>query len=143
METIGTIEMSKSIELKFYVEEFKEALYANIRKFITSEKYTGPTKKGIMLSHENLKEIIKKINTNIDSFKKFEEVKQQVKLDDERYINIAIVTFKEKKYFELREYLDTEKYSGPTKKGVTIGVDYFEETLVFLTKMDAFLDKNK
>ncbi len=141
METIGTIEMSKSIELKFYVEEFKEALYANIRKFITSEKYTGPTKKGIMLSHENLKEIIKKINTNIDSFKKSEEVKQQVKLDDERYINIAIVTFKEKKYFELREYLDTEKYSGPTKKGVTIGVDYFEKTLEMLTKMDAFLEK--
>ncbi|MCK4667928.1 hypothetical protein KAU33_14325 [Candidatus Dependentiae bacterium] len=141
METIGTIEISKSTELNFYVEGYKDVLYGNIRKFITTEKYTGPTKKGIMLSHENLKEIIKKINDNIESFKKFEEVKQEVKLDDERYINIAIVTFKEKKYFELREYLNTEKYSGPTKKGVTIPVAHFEETLVFLTKMDAFLEK--
>jgi len=140
METIGTINVSEGTEINFFIDEFKDVLYANIRKFATTEKYTGPTKQGIMLNHANLKEIIKKIDDNIDKFKKSDtSAKETLKLDDQRYINIAITEFKEKKYFELREYLESESYSGPTKKGITINTDHFEKVLEFLKKMDEFL----
>ncbi|MDD3625860.1 MAG: transcriptional coactivator p15/PC4 family protein [bacterium] len=140
METIGTIKVSEGTEINFFIDQFKDVLYANIRKFASTEKYSGPTKQGIMLSHDNLKEIIKKIDDNIDKFKKSDtSAKETLKLDDQRYINIAITEFKEKKYFELREYLESEGYTGPTKKGITINTEHFEKVLEFLKKMDTFL----
>ena len=58
MKNIGTIKLTDSSEILFYVDTYQGNQYANIRKFIRSKKYTGPTKSGVMLKKDDLQSLI-------------------------------------------------------------------------------------
>ena len=47
MDIVGTVDLSKASEIIFFTDVYKGDEFANIRKFVKSEKYTGPTKSGI------------------------------------------------------------------------------------------------
>ncbi len=55
---IGTISITKSTEISFYLDTYRGKRYANIRKFTRSDRYTGATPQGIKLSQRNLTDII-------------------------------------------------------------------------------------
>lgn len=44
---ITSFEITKSTEVNFYYDYFSGRIWANIRKFVKSERYTGPTKDGV------------------------------------------------------------------------------------------------
>lgn len=64
------MEITDGIKLVFSVSKTKEGTpHLDIRTWIQSEKYTGPTKKGINFDIENLeefKEILEKIDSDLE-----------------------------------------------------------------------------
>ena len=55
--TIGTIQLQDSVKLVFSVSEWHGQPFASMRKFVATQKYEGPTKSGIALSHKMLREL--------------------------------------------------------------------------------------
>ena len=45
------------------IREYNERVGVDIREFVTSEKYTGPTKKGLRIPADNFKEFKEMINS--------------------------------------------------------------------------------
>ena len=50
---IGKIEVKDGTYIRAALSEWKGNLYADLREFVESEKFTGPTKKGIRFHCEN------------------------------------------------------------------------------------------
>jgi sporulation protein YlmC with PRC-barrel domain len=58
------------------IKEYNERIGIDIREFVTSEKYTGPTKKGLRIPAENFQKFKELINSI-----KEEDLKQEEKLE--------------------------------------------------------------
>ena len=50
LKELGTISLSETTQIKFYVDEYKGYKYGSVRTFIQGDSYTGPTKSGITLN---------------------------------------------------------------------------------------------
>jgi len=136
MDVIGTINLSQSSEIIFYVGKYKGTAFASIRKFIKSQKYTGPTKRGIMLNKRQLQiiyEILQRLQIDSETIQDQELIK--IPLNDSRFIYVGINFFEGQYGLDIRQYLKTEKYAGPSKKGVRIPVEYFSDVVGYCQKM--------
>ena len=65
------------------IREFNERIGVDIREFVTSEGYTGPTKKGLRIPAEKFKEFKEMINSITEEDMK-EESKEGKKLPKEQ-----------------------------------------------------------
>ncbi len=66
---IGRIEIRDGTFIRASISEWKGNLYADLREFIESEKFTGPTRKGIRFHCENwpqFMELVKKLDKKIE-----------------------------------------------------------------------------
>jgi len=61
-DEIGRIKLNDSTDIVVRIVEFKGQKRLDIRKYVTSEKYTGWSPKGISIPLENVKEIKEIIN---------------------------------------------------------------------------------
>ena len=140
MENFGTIRISESAEILFYVDSFKGKQYANIRKFVRSRKYTGPTKSGVKLSKEELQAISDSLQ-NLSA--EIQDVEESVLCESHKYIGkfirVSIHYFNGTFGIDIREFFDTTKYKGPSKAGVRIPYSYLEDTRSCLKYMIAKL----
>ena len=136
MDTIGAINVSNTSEVIFYVDTYKDQRFANIRKFIRSEKYTGPTKSGLKFTEEQL-DVISKALTEVteNSVDLSENELAVIPLDDKRHISLRISYFNGEYAIDLRQYIKFDSYAGPSKKGVRIPIDYLADTIAYCQKM--------
>ena len=58
-----------------------------------------------------------------------------VRVNDSTQIRIEVSEFKEQYRLDIREYLETERYTGFTKKGVNVLTNYAEELYEALGKI--------
>jgi hypothetical protein len=133
MDVIGKVGLNDSSECWFYVQEFKGKKFGSIRKFVDSEVYSGPTKNGVVLNVEGIGELVKlleKVSPGTPD-KELGKVQDQ----EEKYIAVQTSTFKEEQAIDIREYVDTETYSGPTKKGVRIPMASLKDVIGYLKTM--------
>jgi len=79
-QVIDAIEITDSVEIVFYYDYLNDKVWANIREFIKSKKYTGPTKQGIKFDPVKLPEIKK-------AFDKANE--QADTIQDEEFLRIT------------------------------------------------------
>ena len=56
-------------------------------------------------------------------------------------IVVSLSPYKGKWYFDIREHIKTDKYEGPTKKGVTLAVEHFEEFKEIIKKLEEEIAK--
>lgn len=56
---IAAFEITKTTEVIFYFDYYRGRIWANIRKFVKSERYTGPTKDGVKFELKHLPSILK------------------------------------------------------------------------------------
>ena len=56
-------------------------------------------------------------------------------------IVISLSPYRGKQKFDLREHIKTEKYEGPTKKGVTLAVEHFDEFKKIIEKLEKEIKK--
>lgn len=58
-------------------------------------------------------------------------------------IVVSLTEFKGRTYVDIREHIATESYSGPTKKGLRLDVEFFEDFLEVLKTAQKEIGKEK
>lgn len=136
MENIGTIRISESLEILFYIDSFRGKQYANIRKFVRSKKYTGPTKSGVKLNKSELQVILGSLKNIPNGIHDLEEcILCEIPIYSGKFIRVSISYFNGAFGIDVREYFDTAKYKGPGKAGVRISYIYLDEIRNYLQFM--------
>jgi len=125
---VDSLIINDACELHFDIFEKNGALFASIRKYVHSKKYTGPTKNGITVRKKVLKEIINIIEQN-----RFRIIssKEEVELGhvEKNSITNIVISLRESTVdnnplcLDIREYKNSSYYKGPTKKGFRISID--------------------
>ena len=144
MDTIGTIGLSKYSEVIFYIDTYKGDEFANIRKFVKSKRYTGPTKSGVKLTKRQLEILCKalsKIPGDLEGASEGEFAR--IPVSENWFIWVGINYFNGEYGLDIRQYLQTEKYTGPSKKGVRLPLDYLGDTMGYCRKMLGVITNRK
>lgn len=140
MDMIGTIVLSKASEIIFYIDDYKGCEFANIRKFVKSTKYTGPTKSGVKLDKKQLEAICGILTQASVCLEDSKDVELgEVPLSESWFIRVGFTYFNGQYGLDIRQYLKTEKYTGPSKKGVRIPFDCFDATVSYCEQMLEFI----
>lgn len=142
MEVVGTIGLSRASEAIFYIDTYKGNEFANIRKFVKSQKYTGPTKSGVKLNKEQLEIIchaLERIPKDFESV--LEKDLAKIPISDNWFILVRVGYFNGKYGIDIRLHLKTKEYTGPSKKGIRIPAGYLDDTVGYCRKMLRLLEK--
>jgi hypothetical protein len=138
-ECFGSIALNDGAEVVFYINEFRGRRYAQIRKFIATEDYTGRTRQGMVISLEifpDLIETVKQVDPTKDvtaprelaRFRRNEQTELVVQLTHRNQKGGGIV-------LDLREYKTSHQYTGWTKQGVRFDLSSLAEVVDYLEAM--------
>ena len=119
-QTIGEIGLSDSTKLVFNVSEWRGKRYAGIRKYITTQKYTGWAAGALSLNKLMLREVLAVLVKLEKSLPPPEdhEFARLTKRDTE-YIKVSTMPSKDEAGLpavDVREFVDSPTYQGPNKK---------------------------
>jgi len=133
---VGTIQLTRTTSLVFSVRPWKGRMLAHVRKFVASEKYEGPTKSGMAMGGEVLMSVIDAL-TRLKADVPGAKEKQFARVHKAGDIDIVITVIppddlKALPSVDVREYVDSETYTGPTKKGVRFAWDKLTEFIGLL-----------
>ena len=133
---IGTIQLTRTTSLVFSVRPWKGRMLAHVRKFVSGEKYEGPTKSGIAMGGDVLMSVLDAL-TRLKAEAPGAKEKQFAKLHKARDTNIIVTVIppddlKALPSIDVREHVDSETYTGPTKKGVRFPWDKLTEFIGLL-----------
>jgi len=135
-QLVDTIEMTESVKIVFFYDYFNDKVWANIRKFVKSKKYTGPTKQGIKFDPAKLAEIknaFEKAHAQADTIK--DEEFLRVPRSPNRELVVHASVYKGSLGVDLRVWLITEKYKGWTKDGIRFPINILPRVMEALQKM--------
>ena len=134
-QVVDTIEMTESVRIVFYYDYFQDKVWANIRKFIKSKKYTGPTRQGIKFDPAKLAEIKNAFqNANDKADKIQDEEFLRTPRSPNRDLVVHASVYKGALGVDLRVWLNTEKYKGWTKDGIRFPINIVPRVLEALQK---------
>jgi len=134
--TVGSIQLTRTTSLVFSVTPWKGRMLAHVRKFVSSEKYEGPTKSGLAMGGDVLTSVIDaltrlKVEAPGATETQFAKVHKAGGTD----IMVTIIPPDDLKALpnvDVREYVDNDTYTGPTKKGVRFTWDKLTEVIGLL-----------
>jgi len=133
---IGTIQLTRTTSLVFSVRPWKGRMLAHVRKFVSGEKYEGPTKSGMTMGGDVLMSVIDAL-TQLKAEAPGVQEKQFAKVHKAGNTDIIVTVIppddlKALPSVDVREYVDSETYTGPTKKGVRLAWDKLTEFIGLL-----------
>lgn len=133
---VGTIELTNSTSLVFAVRPWKGRMLAHVRKFVASATYNGPTKSGLAMGGDVLVSVIEALTLLKVEVPGAEE-RQFAKVHKGGNTDIVVTVIppddlKALPSVDVREFVDSEKYAGPTKKGVRFAWDKLPEFIGIL-----------
>jgi len=140
LKQIGTIPVTESSEIRFYVDEYKGYPYASIRTFVSRDNYSGPTKAGLTMNLgilEGVAEALGKLPPEPAATEDVEIARLPKKAGLELVIRITI--YRDTTGIDLREWVDDGTYKGWSKKGVRINYSELPKVQEFLKGMHDFL----
>jgi hypothetical protein len=119
---IGYIELTATTRIVFSVGSWKGQSRASIRKFVVTDRYTGPTKSGMSLDGPTVVQLLVALR----------KLQSAVPVKGQDYfisacntgdweIRVGIIQPDEEHNLpsvDIREFVDTPRYTGPTKAGV-------------------------
>src|SRR5580704_2801245 len=133
---IGFIELSGTTRIVFSVGTWKGQPRGSFRKFVASEKYTGPTKSGFSLTGAMLLQLLQPLRSLQATIPAHgEAVFASVAKTSESEIRITVIPpdgGAALPSVDIREFLDTPGYTGPTKKGVRLTWDKLKQFVQLL-----------
>ena len=135
-QVVDTVEITDAVKIIFYYDYYNEKFWANIRKFVKSKKYTGPTRQGIKLDPTKLPEIknaIEKASARVDMIKNEEFLR--IPRTENRDLVVHASDFKGSVGVDIRVWLKTEKYKGWTKDGIRFPLIILPRVLEAFQKM--------
>jgi len=142
LKELGTISLSDTTQIKFYVDEYKGYKYGSIRTFIKGDSYTGPTKSGITLNAsliEGIIPVLQKLPKEPDTVEDKELARFPKKAGLEIVLRITI--FRDTTGVDLREWVEDPTYKGWSKKGVRIPYKELPQAVSYLKEMRQLVSK--
>jgi hypothetical protein len=141
LKDLGSLKLTDTSELKFYVDEFKGFKYGSIRTFLSGEGYSGPTKSGVTMNPAILAGVIEALEKLPESGAGATE-RELARFP--KKIGVALVVrvtlFKDQPGIDLREWVEEEGgYKGWSKKGVRIPYGERASTIQRLREMQAIV----
>jgi hypothetical protein len=111
-------------------------MLAHVRKFVSGEKYEGPTKSGMAMAGNVLVSVIDAL-TRLKAETPGAKEKQFAKVHKAGDTDIVVTVIppddlKALPSVDVREYVDSETYTGPTKKGVRFAWEKLTEFIGLL-----------
>lgn len=135
-DVVGTIQLTHSISLVFSIRPWKGRMLAHVRKFVSCAKYEGPTKAGLAMAGDVLVSVIDaltRLNAEVPGVDERQFAKVHKGGDTD--IVVTVVPPDDPKGLpsvDVREYVDSETYTGPTKKGVRFPWDRLPQFITVL-----------
>ncbi len=142
LKELGTISLSDSSELKFYVDEYKGHRYGSIRTFVKGDAYNGPTKAGVTLNSRVLDvtlPALEKLPAEPADLADRELARAPKKAGVELVVRITI--YKDTTGIDLREWVDEPEYKGWSKKGVRVPYKDLAAMVGYMRQMKALVAK--
>lgn len=142
LKELGSVTLTESSELKFYVDEYKGHRYGSIRTFVKGDAYSGPTKVGVTLNDRVLDEVIaamEKLPAEPAATQDQELARVPKKAGVELVVRITL--YKDTTGVDLREWVDEPEYKGWSKKGVRLPYKELAKSIAFLRQMKALVAK--
>ena len=142
LKELGTIPLSGTTQIKFYVDEYKGYKYGSIRTFIQGETYTGPTKSGITMNAgllEKVVPVLEKLPLEPDTTEDKELARFPKKAGVDLVVRITI--FRDTTGVDLREWVEDASYKGWSKKGVRIPYKELAQAVSYLKEMRQLIAK--
>jgi hypothetical protein len=135
-EPLGIVVLQPSVRLVFTISRWKGRLYAHVRKFVATGKYEGPTKAGLAMRGDVLVGVIdalQRLQAEVSAV----QGKEFARISKRGEVDIVIATVAPDDLHSLpsvdvREYVDTPEYSGPTKKGIRFPWQKLPEVIVVM-----------
>ncbi len=118
----GFIELTGTTRIVFAAGVWKGQSRGSIRKFVTTQRYTGPTKSGLSLGSPLLVELltaVRKLEATLPA--QGETLLATVGKTKDWEIRITLIPPDAESSLpslDIREFVDTPRYTGPTKAGV-------------------------
>lgn len=133
---IASFEIAKSTEVNFYYDYFSGRVWANIRKFVKGERYTGPTKDGVKFEPKHLPGILEAL----------EEADQQrdtmsdevfLRFSKNKSVDLIVHTssYKGTVGIDIRERFRMPDGSEGWGRGIRLGVEYLSDLISSLKLM--------
>ncbi len=135
-EIIGKISLGRTAELRFERSLFKGKNYINIRRFVESANFTGYTKKGVTLSPDIAQQLVNALNQYLQTSEanRNDEICRLTK--NETTELIARTLPPDEKHdvtsIDIREYVQTENYTGWTQKGFRLHINEIDNIINFM-----------
>ncbi len=130
-DAIGSVSLGPSTQLLFSLGWWKGQRYAHVRKYVESGRYKGPTRSGLALGSgalHQLLESLRQLSASPPDRNTHEVVRFHKKGDTEIVITIVPPDdLKSLPAIDVREYVDSPGYTGPTKKGIRFAWDKLAE----------------
>lgn len=134
-------------ELIFQKVEIRGLNYADIRQFLHSDKYTGPTQKGLIFNKSVLEKLVEELNGNKNEIKNSTSEKEIVRFKYKRD-SFIVISLKESTIDEnpicvdIREYINSPKYKGFTRRGFRFSIDQIGDFIQGCTKLIYMLENH-
>jgi len=145
-QTIGEIALGQSMKLIFSVSEWRGRHFAGVRKFVTTQKYEGWTKAGLSMNRTLLREVTDALASLERSLPPKEEHEfKRVSKGDTEYIKVTTLPPDDEglPLVDVREFVDTPGYQGPTKRGIRFRWNLLPEVLACLRQQSKVMGENE
>lgn len=130
---VGEVSLHGAARLVFSVGSWRGRNLAGIRKFVTTGRHDGPTKSGMALQGEVLLRVIEaltRLQTEVSGIGEREFAR--IPKTGAKEIIISTVPPEDPQALpgvDVREFLNTPRYTGPTKKGIRFPWDKLPEVI--------------
>jgi hypothetical protein len=146
-DTVGVVSLGGASSLVFSISRWRGKCLANVRKFVATQKYEGPTKAGLILDRKLLRELLEalaRLEKTIPD--KEEKVFDTLVKRGTANIRITIVPVVETDglpWVDIREFSDTPAYQGPTKRGIRFRWNLLPDVLACFREQANTIDENE
>ncbi|MEM1875006.1 MAG: hypothetical protein QXP51_05390 [Candidatus Hadarchaeales archaeon] len=130
--TVTSFFINDYTELVFSLSQLGNYLFADIRQFVHTEKYIGPTPKGLSINKHTLVEIVRILKAEGLNIKRANQPTQIATIPYKKN-NLIIISLKDSTIdnnpvcVDIREFVRSHRYNGFTKKGFRISINQLDE----------------
>ena len=133
---IGTVKLHRSTRLVFSIQPRKRSMVAQVRKFVSTAKYQGPSRSGLTMAGEVLVPMVR-VLCELQAQGSDPNEQESVWIFKQENVHIVIGTIvtddpTSLPEVDIREYLDIPGYLGPTKKGIRFPWEKLPEVIALM-----------
>lgn len=143
-QTIGEIPLGEKTKLIFSVSEWRGRQFAGVRKFIATQKYEGWTKAGLSMPRNLLHALLDTLAVLEQTLPTSEEHEfKRIPKGDTEYLKVTTLPADDEglPLVDVREFVDTPRYQGPTKRGFRFRWNLLPDVLACLHNQLKVIDE--